>query len=128
MMKDKEQSAQDFSQTFLFDNQQRFSRLGYVAGWEAVEPKWIPVTESVPPVGQLVVMLVGNIMFLGSVNEAGEWVTINLSDSVIGNVSHWLYIPPMPAFPPFIEEPVDPVEPVVPVEEVTQDAEGEANG
>lgn len=111
-----EQLAQDYSMRFLFDNQRRFSRIGYVAGYYAANSAWVKCTDGLPVAGEQVMVFANGSFGVSSVDAEGQWDDGN-------NVSHWMLLPDAPVQEEVIPQEVEPeVEPVVePVVEGEED-------
>lgn len=66
---------------------------GYAAGIEASMPRWIPVTERLPPIGQYALVLVGGVWFKGQLCPEG-WTVYNVhgyqGGKLIRPVTHWM--------------------------------------
>jgi hypothetical protein len=86
----------------VFRNMGKGGREGFIAGYRAASPKWIPVEESLPEPGQVVFMYVNyeldgqritNLEY--GYNDNGTWRG-HRSVYSPGFVTHWMPIPKYP--------------------------------
>ena len=96
---------------FLFDNQRRFSRIGFVSGYYAAQSAWTKCSDNLPAENRAVLVFADGSFGVSHFPADGFW-------DIGAKVTHWMELPDQPAqeepIVAVVEPEVEPeVEPVV---------------